>query len=165
MSDNALKRLYKKLSGMKCVYSPVRGELVLAKDINDPTFAEEMIGKTVAVRPSNGNVYAPFDGEILLIFDTKHAMAIKSDDGIELMIHFGLDTVKMEGKPFDVKVKVGDKVKKGDLLMCADIEMIKKDGFDPIVPMVITNFGDFKTINVGKKSEVDENDIIFEIIG
>ena len=139
------------------IFCPVEGEVIAANEINDPTFAEEMIGKTVGIKPTDGKVYAPFNGEVLVAFDTKHAVAIKSEDGIELMIHFGLDTVKMNGEPFEMNVKVGDKINKGDVIMMADLSKIEAAGFDTVVPVVITNPDEFKSIkfNTGKMSALD----------
>ncbi|MBR6004170.1 MAG: PTS glucose transporter subunit IIA [Lachnospiraceae bacterium] len=139
------------------IFCPVEGEVIAANEINDPTFAEEMIGKTVGIKPTDGKVYAPFNGEVLVAFDTKHAVAIKSEDGIELMIHFGLDTVKMNGEPFEMNVKVGDKINKGDVIMKADLSKIEAAGFDTVVPVVITNPDEFKSIkfNTGKMSALD----------
>ena len=139
------------------IFCPVEGEVIAANEINDPTFAEEMIGKTVGIKPTDGKVYAPFNGEVLVAFDTKHAVAIKSEDGIELMIHFGLDTVKMNGEPFEMNVKVGDKINKGDVIMKADLSKIDAAGFDTVVPVVITNPDEFKSIkfHTGKMSALD----------
>ena len=140
------------------IFCPVEGEVIAANEINDPTFAEEMIGKTVGIKPTDGKVYAPFNGEVLVAFDTKHAVAIKSEDGIELMIHFGLDTVKMNGEPFEMNVKVGDKINKGDVIMKADLSKIEAAGFDTVVPVVITNPDEFKSIkfNTGKMSALSQ---------
>ena len=140
------------------IFCPVEGEVIAANEINDPTFAEEMIGKTVGIKPTDGKVYAPFNGEVLVAFDTKHAVAIKSEDGIELMIHFGLDTVKMNGEPFEMNVKVGDKINKGDVIMKADLSKIEAACFDTVVPVVITNPDEFKSINfnTGKMSALSQ---------
>ncbi|MCR4934667.1 MAG: PTS glucose transporter subunit IIA [Lachnospiraceae bacterium] len=145
------------------VFVPVEGDVIKASEINDPTFSEEMIGKTVGIKPSSGTVYAPFDAEVLVAFDTKHAVALKSDDGIELMIHFGLDTVKMNGEPFEMLVKVGDKIKKGDVIMRADLEKIKAAGFDTVVPVVVTNPDEFKSIEFITGSGVKSTDILAKI--
>ena len=140
------EKLFKKEDKDIEILCPVSGKIIEAKEINDPTFAEEMIGKTVGIKPSNGDVFAPFDGEVLVAFDTKHALALKSASGVELMIHFGLDTVKMKGEPFEMNVKVGDQIKAGDLIMKADLSKIEAAGFDTVVPVVITNPNEFKSI-------------------
>ena len=128
------------------IYAPVSGECVLLSKVNDPTFAEEMIGKGAAIIPSDGKVYAPCDGTVALVFDTKHAISVVSEDGAEVMIHFGLDTVKLKGEPFKTYVEVGDSVKKGDLILEADIQMIKDNGCDIVVPVVITNSFDYSDV-------------------
>lgn len=93
--------------------APIKGMTVPSSSINDPTFGQEMLGKGMAIEPSEGKLYSPIDGSVALVIDTKHALSIVSDNGAEILMHVGLDTVKLKGKYFTPKVSVGDKVKKG----------------------------------------------------
>lgn len=117
--------------------------LVIFKD------EEEILGKGAAIIPSEGKVSAPFDGTVISVFDTKHAIALQSVDGLELLIHIGLDTVKLNGKHYDAKVSNGDKIKKGQELIVFDMDKIKKEGYDIVTPVVVTNpddYSDFDTV-------------------
>lgn len=127
------------------VYSPLKGEVRPLNEVNDPTFANELLGKGVAVIPEEGKLYAPFDGKVEMIFDTKHAIALKKGT-MELIIHVGLDTVNLNGKYFTPKVQAGDSIRKGQLLMEFSLEDLKKEGFDTITPIIVTNSGDFTSI-------------------
>jgi PTS system beta-glucosides-specific IIC component len=121
------------------VVSPLEGKLVALSEVNDSAFAGGILGDGVAVIPSKGELYAPADATIDTVFDSKHAISMVSDDGAEILLHVGLDTVKLEGKYFEPQVKNGDKVKAGDLLMKFDLKAIKKAGYDVVTPVVITN--------------------------
>lgn len=136
--------------------APIEGKAVAISEVNDPTFGEEILGKGIAVIPTVGKVVAPVDGTIEMIFDTKHAITMTSDTGVEILIHVGLDTVTLQGGPFTTHVKAEQKVKAGDLLLEFDIEAIKAAGLDVISPLVICNSGDYKefTDNVGKDVNV-----------
>lgn len=136
-------KLFKK--GHK-VYAPLNGELVKLSEVSDPTFGEGIMGGGVAIKPTDGKVYAPFDGEVAFVANTKHALSLVSVDGIELLIHVGLDTVKLDGKCFKIKVDNGSKFKKGDLLMEADLEGIKEAGYDTITPVVVCNTDQYKSV-------------------
>lgn len=108
--------------------APIKGMAVPSSSINDPTFGQEMLGKGMAIEPSEGKLYSPIDGSVALVIDTKHALSIVSDNGAEILMHVGLDTVKLKGKYFTPKVSVGDKVKKGDLILEFDIDALKGEG-------------------------------------
>ena len=161
------KKLKEKLSKVdnKSIFigSPIEGMAISIKEVNDPTFSEEMLGKGVAIVPSNGRVVAPVDGEISVLFETKHAVSIKSEEGIEILIHIGLDTVKLKGEAFTTYVKVGDKVKAGDLLIEFDIEKIKSSGYDTTTPIVICNTLELSDVKENKIGKVNELDNIIEI--
>ncbi len=119
--------------------APVKGKAVSLREVNDPTFSDGLLGKGVAVVPSEGKVFAPADGEIAMVFETLHAVSMNADFGAEILIHVGLDTVTMKGEGFTGHVKAGDKVKKGDLLLEMDLEKIKAAGYDTVTPMLICN--------------------------
>ena len=126
--------------------APMKGKAVSLKEVNDPTFSEEMLGKGIAIIPEEGKVYAPADGEVGLVFDTLHAVSITTADGAEVLIHVGLDTVTMKGEGFEACVKAGDAVKKGDLLLKVDLEKVKAAGFDTITPMIVCNTDDYEAV-------------------
>ena len=147
------------------VQSPIKGELMPITSVSDATFSKKLLGEGVAIIPSEGKVYAPFDGVIKIMFKTGHAIGLESETGLEMLIHVGIDTVKMEGKGFNIIVKEGDKVKKGDLLLEFDIDLIKKHNYEVTTPIILTNLqatGRQLTIlqDVGA---VDNSNAIFEI--
>lgn len=133
------------------IYSPLTGEIKSLKEVNDPTFSEEILGKGVAILPTEGVVYAPFDGEVSSIFETKHAIGLTSNNGTELLIHVGLETVNLGGKYFETHISQGDQVKKGDKLISFELQEIKKT-YDTITPVIIANSDDFSEISVQKTS-------------
>lgn len=137
--------------GSEDIFCPLNGELKPLKEVNDPTFSGEILGRGVAVLPSEGKLYAPFDGEVSMVFETKHAIGLVKDD-VEMLIHIGLETVSLEGKYFDAKVKAGDRIKKGDLLIEFDLDAIAKEGFDTITPVIVSNADDFADIAADRTS-------------
>ncbi len=143
--------------------SPVKGEAVPIQEVSDPTFGEEILGKGVAIKPVEGKFYAPADGEIALMFDTLHAVSIKTVDGVEVLIHIGLDTVALKGKYFKAHKATGDKVKKGDLLVTADLDALKAAGYDIITPMIICNTDEFKGVLPVTGNAVAPGDTVLEI--
>ncbi len=128
------------------ICAPIEGKAVSLKQVDDATFSEEIMGKGAAIIPTVGRAVAPVDGAVSALFETKHAIGITSEDGVELLIHIGLDTVKLGGEHFTAHVSAGDKVKKGDLLVEFDIEAIKKAGYDTITPVLVTNAHDYKNV-------------------
>ena len=140
--------------------SPLIGEVVALSDVPDEVFSSGVLGKGVAVNPSVGQVVAPADAEITTLFPTGHAIGMKTTKGAELLIHIGMDTVKMNGDGFKTHVQQGDKVKQGQLLVEFDIEKIKKAGYPVITPVVVTNFNDYRDIvptESGKDIKQGEN--------
>ncbi len=122
------------------VIEPVMsGKIIPLSEVNDPTFSAGLLGHGFAIEPDDGKIYAPFDGEVMMVFGTRHAIGLKSESGAEVLIHCGLETVNLEGKPFTVHVQAGDKVKKGQLLMEADLNMIKEAGLQTVTPVIVTN--------------------------
>lgn len=119
--------------------SHANGKVVNIVDVKDDMFSGKLLGNGIAVMPTKGELYAPCDGIIETVFHTKHAIAIKTNCGKEILLHVGIDTVKLDGKYFDPQVKVGDKVKAKDLLLKFDLEAIKKAGYDTVIPAVVTN--------------------------
>ena len=113
-------------------------------EVNDQTFAQELLGPGIAIVPSNGTVVSPINGTIATVMDTKHAVCIQGEDGLELIVHAGLDTVELNGKYYQTYKEIGDQVKAGDVLLEFDLEEITKAGYDVTTPIVITNLGDYK---------------------
>lgn len=128
------------------VCSPLKGEVKKLSEVNDPTFSQGTLGQGIAVIPSEGKLYAPFDCQVAMVFDTKHAVALVNDSGVEMLIHIGLDTVALNGKYFESKVKANDRVKKGELLVEFDLPAIEEQGYDAVTPILVTNADDFESI-------------------
>ena len=134
--------------------SPVNGTQIPLSEVTDETFASEMLGTTVAVEPADGKIVAPCDGEVSNIFETGHAVCITTESGGELLIHIGIDTVKMDGKGFTKKVSDGDKVHAGDILVEADLEEIKNAGYQTTTMMILTNTDEFGNVTKAEPAEV-----------
>ena len=156
---------FDKLFGKKleAVYAPVAGKAVAITKVPDPTFAEGMLGNGIAIEPTDGKVYAPCDATIGMMFDTGHAVSMTTDSGVEILIHVGLETVGLEGKPFTVHVKNDEKVKKGQLLFEADLEFIKAAGLPTITPVLICNTDDYPTFKTHIGSNVTNADVVIEL--
>ena len=134
--------------------SPVNGTQIPLSEVTDETFASEMLGTTVAVEPADGKIVAPCDGEVSNIFETGHAVCITTESGGEILIHIGIDTVKMDGKGFTKKVSDGDKVHAGDILVEADLEEIKNAGYQTTTMMILTNTDEFGNVTKAEPAEV-----------
>ena len=145
------------------LYAPMAGAAVSVSEVPDPTFAEGMLGDGIAIIPTDGKVCAPCDATVDMMFTTGHAVSLTTESGAEILIHVGLETVSLEGKPFDVKVASGDKVKKGQVLMIADLEAIKAAGLNTITPMLVCNSADFSTFNKTTGADVTNADVVVEI--
>ena len=146
------------------VASPIKGDIVPLNKVNDETFASEMMGKGVAINPKEGKVVSPINGKVQMLFKTKHAIGLKSDEGAEILIHIGMDTVQLEGKHFTAHVKDGDTVKIGDTLVEFDMEAIKNEGYELVTPIIVTNTMDYLEVISIDKKEVNPGDTIISII-
>ena len=161
--------LFDKLFGKKeelnpnHIYAPMAGEAVAITEVPDPTFAEGTMGNGIAIKPTGGKVCAPFNGTVDMMFETGHAVSLISESGIELLIHVGLETVGLNGAPFQVKVTNGQKVKKGDVLMIADLEAIKAAGLPTITPVLVCNTDDYTTFNTTTGKAVTNTDVVIEL--
>lgn len=138
------KNLFKKDTKKEEIFAHATGELVKLENVPDPVFGQKVMGEGIAIKPSNGQVVAPIDGEITLIADTKHAFGIKTELGEEILVHIGLETVGLKGEGFNVRGKIGDRVTKGQTIVEADLAFIEKKGCNTIIPMVVTNNMDEK---------------------
>ena len=149
--------------GETVIGSPMAGRLVSIQEVSDPTFGEEILGKGAAVIPTGNQVYAPIDGKVSTVFPTGHAVALTGLDGTEVLIHVGLDTVKLNGEHFKIHVETDQHVKKGDLLLEADLEQIKAAGYDVITPIVICNTDEFSQIQAEPSKDVLPGDDILKL--
>lgn len=142
------------VSAEEIFYGYAKGQLIAMEDVKDETFANKILGDGVAVLPTEGRVYAPADGTIMSIFDTKHAVCFASSYGTEILIHIGVDTVNLQGKYFTAHVEDGDTVKKGQLLIEFDKEQIEKAGYDTAIPMIFTDLPGEKKLEVSAPGEM-----------
>ncbi|WP_456274331.1 PTS sugar transporter subunit IIA [Bacillus sp. AK031] len=149
--------MFKKLFGKKeevpvsiNIHSPLAGKLISLEEVPDPVFSQKMMGDGIAIDPTDGKVVSPVDGEIVQVFPTKHAVGIKAVNGVEILIHIGLETVSMNGEGFEAHVSEGKKVKVGDSLVTFDMDAVKEKAKSTITPVIITN-GD-------KVDEIKKND-------
>lgn len=141
---DSLKRMFEKNAKTISLKAVEDGRTIPMDEVNDQTFAQELLGPGIAIVPSNGTVVSPINGTIATVMDTKHAVCIQGEDGLELIVHAGLDTVELNGKYYQTYKEIGDQVKAGDVLLEFDLEEITKAGYDVTTPIVITNLGDYK---------------------
>ncbi|ALP37654.1 PTS beta-glucoside transporter subunit IIABC [Paenibacillus sp. IHB B 3084] len=147
------------------VFSPIEGTVVSLSEVPDPAFASEAMGKGVAIEPTSGRVVAPFDGTITVAFKKKHALAVVSPKGAEILIHVGVDTVKLDGKHFTSHIKEGDQVKAGDLLLEFDVEQIRAAGYPTITPIIVTNSSAYSEILPTTKGQVRVQEPLLKLFG
>lgn len=121
------------------IYAPLNGKVVALEDVPDPVFNQKMMGEGIAIIPSEGKVFSPVEGKIVQVPESKHAVGIEAEDGTEILIHIGLETVSLKGEGFTVNVATGDKVSIGDSLIDFDLDFIKENASDSVTPIVITN--------------------------
>lgn len=140
------------------IVAPVSGELISLQAVNDPVFSQEMMGKGIAIRPTEGLLFAPADGELTVVYESKHAYGLKTDAGGEILIHIGIDTVELNGQGFSTEFQVGDKVKKGQLLGRFDQQKLKQAGYDDTVMVIITNFLSYESITSVTEGTVDSKE-------
>lgn len=133
------------------IYAPVTGEILTLDQVPDSVFSQKMMGEGIAIMPKNGNIHAPIEGTITLISETKHAIGLLSNDGTEVLIHIGLETVSLKGQGFTVTVKTGDRVSVGQLLIEVDWEYIHEHAKSIITPIVITNSAEKNVQHEGTK--------------
>lgn len=144
----------------KAVYSPLEGELIPMTEVPDETFASKALGDGVAVIPEKGCVYAPFDGEVEMVYDTGHAIGLVREDGMEVLIHVGINTVELGGKYYTAKVSNGQKIKKGDLLLEFDMDEIAKAGYSLVTPVIVTNSDEYEGLTRKEHGRVEPGDQI-----
>lgn len=145
------------------IYAPMNGKAVPITDVPDSTFAECLLGNGIAIVPSDGKVYSPVDGTVETMFITGHAVCLKSNTGVEILIHMGLETVNLRGEPFTIHCKDGDTVKKGQLLLEADLDAILAAGHPIISPVLVCNNSDYSTFETVTGQNVTNDDIIISV--
>lgn len=144
------------------IYAPLKGEVIPLSQVNDAVFSSGAMGQGIAIEPEDGNVYAPFEGMVTAVFESKHAIGLTSPDGVELLIHVGLDTVELKGKGFDCKVKQDQKIQKGDLLLTFDSKEIEAAGYPKTTIVVVPNSLEYDNMLVTEKEVVSMKDTIIE---
>ncbi|KMJ93124.1 hypothetical protein CBCST_22165 [Clostridium botulinum C str. Stockholm] len=139
------------------IINPIEGEIINITEVPDEVFSGKALGDGFAIKPKEGKVISPIDGEIAVLFPTKHAIAIKGDNGLELLVHIGIDTVNLNGEGFITHISQGDKVKKGDLMITFDKKTIESKAKSSVTPIVITNMDIVEkiSVNYGRKAQGD----------
>lgn len=148
---------------IEVIGSPVKGQVVALSTVHDPVFSSEMMGKGIAVIPESGEIYAPVDGTLAVVYDTKHAYGIESSNGVEVLLHIGIDTVNLAGEHFTTNKKSGDSVKKGELLGTFDQAAIKKAGYEDTVMVIVTNTKDYQAVTSLDKTKVTNGEDLLEV--
>ncbi len=136
------------IAGEVALFSPVNGTVIPIIEVSDPVFSQKMMGDGFAVVPTDGNIYSPVNGKVLNIFPTKHAIGIQLDNGLELLLHMGLDTVKLNGKPFEIFVKEGQALMSDTLIAKVDLEQLEESGKDNAMVVVVTNMDKVKNYSL-----------------
>lgn len=149
--------------GKEIVLTPISGNVIPLSDVEDPVFANKTLGDGLAILPTEGKVVAPFDGEVKVLFPTNHAIGIVSDNGCELLIHIGINTVELNGKFFNSLVEQGDMIKKGDLLLEFDINEIQNNGYSTVSPIIITNTDDYKIFEKTDNNQLASSEQLFVV--
>ncbi len=146
------------------ISAPVKGECIPISEVADPTFAEERLGKGIAIKPADGKITAPADGVITTVFPTGHAIGLTTPDGVEILVHVGLDTVQLKGQFFHTVAEPDQNVKAGDLILEADIDEIRKAGYDTVTPMIICNTPDFSSITCKTEGMVEAGEEVITCV-
>lgn len=144
------------------IASPTSGEVLPITECKDKVFSEKMMGDGFLIKPSNGEFLSPVNGKVSMVFETKHAIAFTTNDGFEVLMHIGMDTVKLNGQGYDVLVKTGDKVKIGQKVVNVDLKCIEENGYSTDTPVIITNL-EGKEISLNKTGECNPSDEIITL--
>lgn len=150
-------------NGSRQVAAPLKGTVVPLSEVNDAVFSQKVLGDGAAILPADGQVFAPVNGTVSALFETRHAIGLTSEDGVELLIHIGIDTVNLQGKYFTAHVKAGDSVKKGDLLISFDREAIAREGYETITPVLVANTAEFASVSTSAKGEIQAGELLLTI--
>lgn len=150
--------------GPRVVVSPFAGKVIPLSEVEDEVFAGGMMGQGLAVIPEDGKVYSPCDGTVSTVFPTGHAVGITADNGVEILIHIGMDTVKLDGKGFTKKVKDKDRVKTGQLLIEFDLDLVKEAGYSVVSPVIVSNTDEFADVAPGASGNVKPGDELIVVM-
>lgn len=146
------------------ISSPLAGKVVPLSEVDDPTFASEIMGQGIAIKPEEGELRAPFDGKVVSVFKALHSIGLQSDDGIQMLIHIGLDTVKLEGQGFELLVEVGEEIKEGQPLILFDLQLLDTLGYDSTTPILITNSDDYFDVIATSSTHVKTGAMLLTVI-
>lgn len=151
-------------SGTITICSPATGKLIPISNVNDPTFAQEIMGRGAAVIPEENTIVSPINGKVQMVFETKHAIGFLSDEGAEVLVHVGLDTVNLNGQYFEALVKDGEDVQVGTPVLKVDLNGIKKAGYEIVTPVIVTNSADYADVIVGGEREIKKAESIMKVV-
>ena len=156
---------YQKANRYEEIASPINGEVIPLSQVKDEVFSKQVLGKGIAVIPKEGKVYAPFDGKVKSLFETGHAIGLQNQNGVELLIHVGMDTVELKGKFFKTHVNVEDEVKEGQLLLEFEIEGIQGAGYEIVTPIIVSNTGDYlDVVEMAESGTVKNGDSVLKVV-
>lgn len=145
------------------IHAPIKGRVIPLSEVPDEAFAAGILGRGAALIPDEGKVYAPASGQIVSFFPTGHAIGMVTDEGVEILIHVGMDTVQLDGKGFTPRALQGDHVEKGQLLLEFNMEQIKEAGFSLVTPVIITNTANYKEIKMTEHKEAEPGEILLRL--
>lgn len=145
------------------IKSPVSGKKVELNAVSDPVFSQKMMGDGIALEPTSNEFVAPVSGELTSVFPTKHAYCLVSDEGVELLLHIGLNTVELGGEYFDCHVKQGQHVRRGEKLVTVDLQALKDRGYSVVTPLIILNSGQYHKISVAKQNVFQAGEPLLEV--
>lgn len=159
------KNIFKKKKNIEQEVMAIQsGKVVNISEVSDAMFAQKILGDGVGLIPDKGDIYSPVNGTVKMVANTKHAFGLETEDGIEILVHIGLETVELKGDGFETKAEVGDKVKVGDLLSVVDLELLKEKGYDTVIPIVITNMDEVEEIKLNTGNATEKETVIIEYI-
>lgn len=146
------------------IYSPLKGKILELSKVSDKTFSTGCMGDGIAIIPSEGKLFSPVRGKVLSIFPTKHAICIQSDEGIEILVHVGIDTVMLQGNGFEILTNIGDTVDVGAPLLEFDLNLIRSSGYETTTLVIITNSSEYSEVIYSKEDNIDASDLILKIV-
>ena len=146
------------------LYKPVEGEVISIEEVPDPVFSQKMMGDGFGVEPTNGEIYSPAEGKVVSVFPTKHALGLELGNGVEVLVHIGVDTVELEGGPFEIHVKEGDTVSQDTLLASVDLNALDAAEKPKTVIVVFTNMDEVKSFTLDKTGALSPGDVIGEVV-
>lgn len=146
------------------LYNPVEGEVISIEEVPDPVFSQKMMGDGFGVEPTNGEIYSPAEGKVVSVFPTKHALGLELGNGVEVLVHIGVDTVELEGGPFEIHVKEGDTVSQDTLLASVDLNALDAAEKPKTVIVVFTNMDEVKSFTLDKTGALSPGDVIGEVV-